>query len=103
LASLTAPANQSGLIFQVGLGNTSSNFTTQTGINAAVSYITTNIGNTAVGANETAIIAVSDGNAHDALFLFATSNAATHAGISASELKLIGVVGTNTLANTNFS
>jgi len=104
LVDLTSGANQSGLVFQVGLtGSSTSNFTTQAGINAAVSYITTNIGTTAVGANETAIIAVADGNSHEALFLYSTTNATTHAGISASELKLIGVVGTNTLANTNFS
>ena len=104
LANLTTGANQSGLVFQVGLtGSATSNFTTQAGINAAVSYITANIGTTAVGASETSIIAVADGNNHDALFLFSTTNATTHAGISASELKLIGVVGTNTLANTNFS
>jgi hypothetical protein len=104
LANLTTGANQSGLIFEVGLtGSATSNFTTQAGINAAVSYITTNVGNTAVGANEQAIIAVADGSGHSALFLFSTANAATHAGISASELKLLGVVGTNTLSNTNFS
>ena len=104
LANLTTGANQSGLIFEVGLtGSATSNFTTQAGINTAVSYITTNVGTTAVGANEQAIIAVADGSGHSALFLFSTANAATHAGISASELKLLGVVGTNTLANTNFS
>jgi len=104
LANLTTGANQSGLIFDVGLtGSATSNFTTQAGINAAVSYITTNVGTTAVGGNETSIIAVADGSGHSALFLFSTANAATHAGISASELKLLGVVGTNTLSNTNFS
>jgi len=104
LANLTAGANQSGYIFQVGLsGSSTANFTTQAGINSAVTYITGSIGSTAVGANETAIIAVADGNNHEALFLFSTTVATNHAGISASELKLLGVVGTNTLSNTNFS
>jgi hypothetical protein len=103
LANLTAGANQSGLVFQVGTTGTA--FTTQTGISAAVSYITNNIGTATngVGANESAIIAVADGAGHSALFLFATAVASNHTGISATELKLLGVVGTNTLSATNFS
>ena len=107
-SSIGGAANSNGLIFDAvdsaSLIGTA-NFTLQSGINMAVSYITTNIGESGTGATQKAIIAVHDGVAggpDTALFLFTSDGVS---GIVASELKLIGTLngaGVN-LAASNFS
>jgi len=107
LANL-ASANSSGVttnggqIFDVqGSIGANTNFTSQAGINTAVSFITTNIGSATGGlvANQQAVLAVHDANSNTALFLF--TNGSATSGIQANELKLIGVV--NNLTSTSAS
>jgi hypothetical protein len=105
--SVAGAANSNGLIFAVSDSASligTANFTLQSGIDMAVSYITTNIGISGTGATQKAVIAINDGVAggpDTALFLF-TSDCVT--GIVASELKLIGTISSNgTLSATNFS
>jgi Domain of unknown function (DUF4214) len=98
LANLTSAPNQQGVIFEFGMGSTTADFTTAAGISTAVSYITGNIGTTTTG-SQAAVMAVSDGNSHQALFMF-TDNGTS--GITSSELKLIGVVSGSVLGASNF-
>jgi hypothetical protein len=104
--SIAGAANSNGLIFAASdsAGLITANFTTQAGIDAAVTYITANIGISGTGATQKAVIAINDsvaGGPDTALFLF-TSDGVT--GIVASELRLIGTISTNgTLSANNFS
>ena len=98
LANLTSAPNQQGVIFEFGMGSTTADFTTAAGIATAVTYITRNIGTTTTG-SQSAVMAVSDGNSHQALFMF-TDNGTS--GITAGELKLIGVTSGSVLGASNF-
>ena len=107
-SSIGGAANSNGLIFDaVDSGSLigTADFTLQSGINMAVSYITTNIGESGTGSTQKAIIAVHDGvagGADTALFLFTSDGIS---GIVASELKLIGTLnsGAVNLSASNFS
>jgi hypothetical protein len=105
--SVAGAANSNGLIFAASDSASrigSADFTLQSGIDMAVSYITTNIGISGTRATQKAVIAVNDGTSggqETALFLFTSDGTS---GIVASELKLIGILSSNgTLSASNFS
>jgi len=92
LADLTVGGNEASNVFNLTTGITG-DFTLQLGIDAAVSYITTNIGKvaTSYNANQKVIIAVHDNQStvNNALFLYSESGTT---GIQSGELTLIGVL-----------
>ena len=101
LANLSSSTTNTGVIFQlIGTNASTSGFTTQAGINEAVTYITGNIGTSGTVSNQNAIIVVNDSSSNNALFQFTENGTAS--GISSSELKLIGVT-TGTLTASSFS
>lgn len=100
LANLTSTPNQLGIVFQFNMGSTTADFTTQAGINTAVSWIDSNIGTTTSG-SQSAVFAVNSGSGTtSALFLFQDNGTV---GVDASELQLIGVVSGSTLSASSFS
>ena len=88
MANLGLAANQPGLVFNVTGDNSVALFTTQAGINEAVTFITANIGTSTVQ-NTNVLITVWDG-ANTAVFQY--QEGALDQGIQASELTLVGVL-----------
>ena len=102
MANFQDSANIGSVIFVATNNITTSSFTAQAGITAAVTYITGTIGTSGNAVNQNAMIAVNDGT-NTALFNY-VEGATLDAGIQAGELTLVGVVqGKTGLTALNFS
>ena len=88
LADLTTGGNENAVYINATDVVTTGSFTNQTGIDAAVTFITTNIGKNGTAVGEKAIIAVEDGT-NTALFYYVETGTT---GIQPGELTLVGVL-----------